>query len=1462
MFYIKRLAKVKNTLFSSVVLIVVIGFGAINYYGINNAATTTRWVEHTYQVINDASHIELLLSEMESSQRNFLLTGNETHLQPFITQEKALLSAITDLQQLVSDNPPQVEKLEQFKALLQQWLTTQAKPLIAERQKVAQGAGSLEDLQSLVGSEKGKNIFDNIRVELAAMDQAFYHAENAEARVLVLAIAKSLVDMETGERGYLITGNDKFLQPYRLGQSQITEQIDQLHQLLNNSFNPQYVKAQLDDLAFILSQWRNHLITGLVENKQNSQPIKRSSDLVLSAKTTELATQVDMRLTSLYSQFSQAHNQKAVNLLLSIRELMAQQQVLAKGYVLTNHQPFIEKLTAEHDLLQVKLTELEQMLAVSFSANEMRRHLNKVEFLSKEWRESAAMPLIELRTQINQAPNSITNLVAEVEQQSKQSQITELRELLNIFKQVELDLLIKRQADAKSTATFMLWLVVLGTLAIASFAVVVLRASSALRVKSDELQQERSKLEQQNWVKSSFSDTVAQLQGHKQIEQFGNTLLTTLVPKLNGQLGLFYFTQKSDDGSPYLSLLSSFAFSQRKNLASSYQFGESLVGQCALEQKTILLSNAPNDYIVVSSGAGDAAPQNIIIFPILFEKNVLAVVEIASLQAFSSLHQLLIEQLVSNTGVILNNILAQHRTQELLTESQAQSEELQAQQEELRVANSNLEAQTNRLTESEQNLQQQSEELRVANEELEEKQELQKKQHAELEKAKQEVDRKAQDLATASQYKTEFLANMSHELRTPLNSLLILSKELSKNRHGNLTKEQLEDIDVIHSGGHSLLTLINDIMDLSKVEAGKLHIESNPTSIKSTFQSLQRLFAGAASDKGLKFIIDIDTAIPDYLLTDALRLEQIIKNFLSNAFKFTSAGEVKLQACLAEQNKQFKQRALQENSVLAITVSDTGIGIAPEKQQQIFEAFQQADGSTTRKFGGTGLGLTISKQLAELLGGEIQLTSQEGAGSQVTLYLPLIEASGQSDNRLINSPSNKALVNSGSEPEAKPDSQSTTTDPEIAHRQASARTDESGLVLQTEPFIDDDRRIIQQGERCILIIEDDLHFAQVLQKLAHEDDYKCLITDKGREGIYLAKEYKPTGILLDMGLPDIDGAHVLEQLKFNLITRHIPVHVISGGNQKVQSLNLGAYSFIEKPAESDNIRTVLAQIEKSSQGGAKQVLVIEDDSKTQQAVKRLLDVPDIELTFAANSQQVNDCLNKNEYDCIVLDLGLPDISGIEVLEKINQLPGNKPPVIIYTGQEISDQDMMILGKNTADIIIKGVESPERLLDDVTLFLHSVGHDLPEEQKSAIELLHNEHDVLRGKKILLVDDDMRNVFAMSRQLTAVGLDVVMAENGKKAIDLLEQGVDEETQFDLILMDIMMPVMDGYEAMTRIRKMPLFKEIPIIALTAKAMTEDKHKCFDAGASEYITKPVDMDKLISILSVWLYENRTKHG
>jgi HAMP domain-containing protein/CheY-like chemotaxis protein/signal transduction histidine kinase len=937
---------------------------------------------------------------------------------------------------------------------------------------------------------------------------------------------------------------------------------------------------------------------------------------------------------------------------------------------------------------------------------------------------------------------------------------------------------------------------------------------------------------EQDWLKTNLAKFTRMLQGQKDLLTVARLILSELAPVVSAQQGVFY-TVDGGNGEPRLKLLASYAFKERKTVANTFRLGEGLVGQAALEKERILLTNVPPDYIQIASGLGESTPHNIIVLPVIFEGEVKAVMELASFDRFSKNHIGFLEQLTESIGIVLNTIEANTRTEDLLKQSQSLAKELQSQQEELQQTNEELEEKARLLA--------------AQNVEVERK-------NSEVEQARQALEEKARQLALTSKYKSEFLANMSHELRTPLNSLLILAHQLADNPDGNLTSRQVEFARTIHGSGNDLLMLINDILDLSKIESGTVSVEVTELPLPELKEYVERTFRHVAESKGLQYVIDVDPGAPKSIQTDAKRLQQILKNLLANAFKFTEHGSVNLRVFPANRGWSTDHDTLNRaKNVIAFSVSDTGIGIPPEKQQIIFEAFQQAQGGTSRKYGGTGLGLAISRELARLLGGEIRLSSQPGQGSTFTLYVPSVylaprvaPAPRVGEFKLERAEVVPPRPNGPSQPvraEGSPLSPGLITplpNP-LGYRQPI-----------DEESVPDDREGIAPGDRVLLVIEDDIAFARLLADLAREKGFKALIATRGAEALALAREHKPDAITLDLSLPDVDGWRVLDRLKDDPATRHIPVDIVSISEEPERGLKAGALTFLTKPVPKEELDAALVALKTFVDRRVKSLLVVEDDEVQRGSILELLGGEDVDITAVATAKDALARMAEGHFDCMVLDLSLPDMPGLELLAEIKKQPRLRAlPVIVYTGKDLSRQEELELRRVAQTIIVKDVRSPERLLDEASLFLHRNPAQMPEAKRRMLEKLHETDTVLAGKKVLLVDDDIRNIFAMTSVLERHRMVVVPAETGPDALTALQANPDT----DVVLMDIMLPEMDGYEATREIRKIPEFRNLPVIALTAKAMKGDREKCLEAGASDYIAKPVDTDQLLSLLRVWLY-------
>jgi CheY-like chemotaxis protein/signal transduction histidine kinase/HAMP domain-containing protein len=951
---------------------------------------------------------------------------------------------------------------------------------------------------------------------------------------------------------------------------------------------------------------------------------------------------------------------------------------------------------------------------------------------------------------------------------------------------------------------------------------------------------------EQDWLNSNLARFGGLLQGQRDLKAVSRLIMSELTPLVGGHHGAF-FVLETDEDDVALKLLATYGYKQRKSVSNTFKLGEALVGQAALERKPILITEAPEDYIRVTSGLGESAPANIVVLPVLFEDQVMAVVELASFTPFSEVQQTFLEQLAETIGVVLNTIAATMRTEELLSQSQSlarelqsQSEELQAQQEELQQTNKELEEQAASLKASEELLQQQQEELQQTNEELEEKAALLEEQNqrieqknSEIELARRALEEKAEQLSLSSRYKSEFLANMSHELRTPLNSLLILAKLLRDNPDGNLTEKQLEFAGTIHGAGTDLLELINDILDLSKVEAGKMEVAPADVPLTGLQAFAERTFRPLATQKGLAFAVEIADGLPDSIHTDEQRLEQVLKNLLSNAFKFTDTGSVTLRVDRPAPERRFASSILSDaDDVLAFSVTDTGIGIDHDKLMLIFEAFQQADGTTSRRYGGTGLGLSISREIARLLGGEIAVRSEPGQGSTFTLLLP-------------------ARYVELEPPHVDEDAPHTQLEQELLALAMPPPVDVEA-VLAAPAEVPDDRDSIEPGDRVVLLVEDDADFAGIVLETARERGFKGIVALRGDTALALAHEYKPDAIVLDLALPVMDGHEVLELLKRHPDTRHIPVHVVSGGDGRQDVLRAGAVAFIEKPATKELLEDTFGSISSFIDRPVKRLLVVDDDEGQRNSIAELVGGGDVEIEGVGSAADALKVLAERTPDCVVLDLKLPDKSGFQLLEQVKQDERWRDlPIIIYTGKELTKREETRLRRYAETIVLKDASSPERLLDETSLFLHRVESRLPQEKRRMLEQLHSAEAVFQGRRVLVVDDDVRNVFALTSVLEGHGMHVRFAENGKEALDALR----EDGDVDLVLMDIMMPELDGYETTRAVRELPEYEKLPIIALTAKAMKGDREKAIAAGASDYITKPVDTDQLLSLMRVWLY-------
>lgn len=914
----------------------------------------------------------------------------------------------------------------------------------------------------------------------------------------------------------------------------------------------------------------------------------------------------------------------------------------------------------------------------------------------------------------------------------------------------------------------------------------------------------------EEWLQTGEIGLAAAMIGDQPIEELGASILDYLTDYTGAVAGAFFSGSRDQYRRAAV-----YGVPDDHAVPKQFANREGLLGQCAAKASLVLLDDVPDGYLSFGSALGRDKPKHLVILPASVHGNVNAVMELGYLQPLDPDVLSLLATVAEAIALSVQAATYRDELQNLLEETQQQSEELQAQGEELRVSNEELEEQSRVLKESQSRLEQQQIELEQTNSQLEEQANQLEMQRNDLERANASVQLKAQELERSSQYKSDFLANMSHELRTPLNSSLILAKLLADNPDENLTQEQVKYARTIQSSGNDLLNLINDILDLSKIEAGHVEIHPEVTPLARMAAGLRQLFDPVAQEKKLDFDIHIDEAIPRSFETDPQRLEQILKNLISNAIKFTDKGKVVLAIAAEDDDK------------ILFSVSDTGIGISAEQLKSIFEAFHQADSTISRRYGGTGLGLSISRQLARLLGGSIRVESTPGQGSRFTLTLP--------------------LKHFGSDAAAAPAAAP-------APAQEYPASEQSTIALPRP--LDDDRDAITGDKRVLLVIEDDETFATIVRDLSREMGFHSVVARTAEEAVRVAREFAPNAIVLDVGLPDQSGLSVLDRLKNDVQTRHIPIHVISAGDHTRTAFSLGAVGYLTKPVSREQLVGVLNKLEAKLEQRMHRVLIVEDDERQREAVSKLLGSREVETVTAGNAAECLDLLREQSFDCMVLDLSLPDASGFSLLETLSSESAYAfPPVIVYTGRELSPQSEQKLRRYSKSIIIKGAKSPERLLDEVSLFLHQIISELPPEQQKMIRKARHRDALLEGRRILVVEDDIRNVYALTNILEPRGAQVIIARNGQEALEALDRSTaNPDTTIDLVLMDVMMPVMDGLTATRHIRQNPSFKKLPIITLTAKAMPDDQQRCIEAGANDYMAKPLDVDKLLSLVRVWM--------
>jgi signal transduction histidine kinase/CheY-like chemotaxis protein/CHASE3 domain sensor protein len=1083
-----------------------------------------------------------------------------------------------------------------------------------------------------------------------------------------------------------------------------------------------------------------------------------------------------------------------------------------RGYLLTGDETFLAPYRLGKASFDAKLSTLMEL--VSDNPPQVER-LKRIEALQTQW-DRFAEETIALRRAHQDVEGILRSGRGKLE-------FDETRREFSNFMDVELNLRWQRAATAKQVtiAAVIIFLGISLSLS-ALLAVFGRRELMNLSRTYDAALQAQSEhtdvLHRQAWLRTGQSRLAESLVGQLALPRLGRAMLDFLAQYLGVVVAALYV--RDDSGT--LRRVAAYGFSrENEERDQTFEDAETLVGQVAASRRLIEIDNVPDNYLKVTSGLGTSPPKSVVMAPIDNDGAVNGVIELGFMQPVSAQERDFLRLVAGSIGASVEAAMYRERLQDVLAQTQQLNEELQVQQEELRTANEELEEQTTALEESQSDLNNQKAELETINEQLTFQAMTLDQKNDELNLAQVELGQRAEDLQRASRYKSEFLANMSHELRTPLNSSLILAKLLSENQTGNLSGEQVKFANTIYSAGNDLLNLINDILDISKVEAGKLELVPEEVPLRRLIESLKRTFEPLATQKQLTLAINVAAGVPPLIFTDSRRLEQILKNLISNALKFTDIGTIELTVSLLNDDR------------VRFAVKDSGIGIASENQRTIFEAFRQADGTTSRRYGGTGLGLSISRDLAALLGGAIGVVSALGEGSTFALILPL-RWTGASEV-----PERAPILPTLSTRVAEP-------------LQLPVAVIETPLVdSPLIPAYADDRHVAKGSSRCVLVIEDDLAFAGILYHLAHEMRYRCLVAQTASEAMQLVAQHLPDAILLDIGLPDRSGLMVLQQLKDGPLTRHIPVHVISANDKGEAALHLGAIGYAIKPTTRDQLMDIFRKLEDKFTQKVKRVLLVEDDARQRESIVRLIGDDDIDITAVEFGEEALALLRTTIFDCMIIDLKLPDMQGGELLRRMSgENMYSFPPVIVYTGRNLTHAEEAELLKYSRSIIIKGARSPERLLDEVTLFLHKVEADLSTERQTMLKTVRGRDRAFEGRRILLVDDDIRNIFSLSSALEHKGMTVDIARNGFEAIDKLNEVPD----IDLVLMDVMMPAMDGLEATRRIRADARFRNLPIIAITAKAMKDDQEQARSAGMTDYLAKPIDLDRLYSLLRVWL--------
>ena len=1152
----------------------------------------------------------------------------------------------------------------------------------------------------------------------------------------------SLLDMETGARGYVITGNESFLEPFNKGNSSYENHYDKLKQLTEDNSEQQQRLYNINNKYKEWVEWEKNII--IAKRKEVSSGKLKLEDLIAIVQSGYGKNMMD-ELRSILGDINNEEER-----------------------LLQNRNADLIKMEKETRVIMLTGGALATIAAIIIASLSIRMIVNPVKVVTNTFREIA-------EGEVNLEARLMSN---------SEDEIGKMARYFNIF-----------------------------------------------MTKLKELISENRN---QSWLTTGRAELNEEMRGVREINTLSSRIITYICRYLNMQIGIFYV--KTDSNT--FKVFGSYSYNSSEGSPDEFNIGEGLVGQAALEDKIVLVQDVPADYMKIISGLGEAVPKNILIAPCMYHEEIECIIELGSFNQFTDVQLKFIEQVSENIATSINLTKAQTKMEVLLNKTLVQAEELQVQQEELRQNNEELEEQAKILKQSEMNLQTQQEELRVSNEELEEqtkKLEQQKRDISEnnklLRKANHEIEGKAKELEIANKYKSEFLANMSHELRTPLNSIIVLS-QLLENKKANepLTEKQLEYSKTIHSSGKNLLRLIDDILDLSKVESGKIDINFDQVNLAELAENTKSLFTPIILQKNIDFNIEIEDGLPEKIISDEQRLQQIINNLLSNAFKFTETGYVKMNICRPKE-EDIKNYKIEENvnKLISIEIIDTGIGIPADKQTLIFEAFKQVDGTISRKYGGTGLGLSISRELARLLGGNIYLKSEEGKGSKFTLVF---------------------LDNDNMEQVKLNKEEYSGIDKNYRDNLEEKIISENDINEFTKDEHDESKK---EDEKLLLIIEDDEQFSTLLSELAYKKNYKVLIEKNSYEAIKLAEKYNPYAILLDSGLSDNSGLRVVDKLQNLEYTKNIPIHIISWKEDKNSYDKMKNLVWhIKKPYNLEELYNLFDKIETSLSNDSKKLLIVDEDKSQSNMIYNNLNERGFKITTLESGLDAYKLLKDEQFDCMILDLNLKDMNGIDLVNKLKEENLVNFPILIYTEGNITQEEEDKLNKYTESIIIKGNNSIDRLLDEVSLFFHSVDSNIDNKNFKNIKFSEEKENLLNNKNILIVDDDMRNVFSLTSALEEKGMNVVVGRNGSEGIKKLY----EKNNIDLILMDVMMPEMDGYTAMKEIRKEKQFDNIPIIAITAKSMKEDRQKCIEAGSNDYLTKPVDINKLISLLKVWLYK------